>query len=588
MLLSRFWYVVLGLVLGGVTFVLFLATSMHNRAVVRAMGEALAADTQVVASYLRDDARRRSSALIPIALDEDIRTSLTKSNPARTIPNDAKDKARLALRKLSEAVPADLRFDALFAIDQHGRVVAQVGFDQASGIEGFELGGYPLVADALHGWIRDDAWVMGSRVFRAVGRPVEHEAGAIPAGAVVGLRAVDDSFARELSRRTGAAIGFFTAASRIASGAPEGFDTARLDTIANDLRSLEGDESYKEKGTSEVRNLGDLGVVYARLPGEAWDLGAGYAVARQANLLDSPLAVLSKSDDKDKENVPLTLIGALALGPALLGIFLSLIEHTQPLRAFRAEVTKLKKGELDHFVPSRLRGIYRDMAGDLNDAIDALAEKGGVPRRAADLEQVLGPMPTQPAMSAFSLPTEPEEAPASDEAEPTPAPKAVAPPAPKAATPVPEPTPEPARAESPKPPPPKAAAPTPPAPKPPPPKPSRPTSSLAPKFAAPVDGLSMDDEVTAVTNVPQQLLDALGADAKPDETAEWRRIFDDYLRIKKECGESIEGVTFEKFQATLRKTRDSLIEKHACKRVKFSVYVKAGRAALRASPMKDA
>lgn len=98
----------------------------------------------------------------------------------------------------------------------------------------------------------------------------------------------------------------------------------------------------------------------------------------------------------------------------------------------------------------------------------------------------------------------------------------------------------------------------------------------------------MDDEVTAVTNVPQQLLDALGAEAKPDETAEWRRVFDDYLRIKKECGESIEGATFEKFQATLRKTRDTLIQKHACKRVRFSVYVKEGRAALKASPMKDA
>ena len=582
MLLSRFWYVVLGVVLGGIAFVLFLATSMYNRAVVRAMGEALASDSQVVASYLRDDARRRSVALIPIALDEEIRTNLAKSNPAATVPNDAKDKARTALRKLAEAVPADLRFDALFAVDQHGRVVAQVGFDQANGIEGFELGGYPLVADALHGWIRDDAWVMGNRVFRAVARPVEHEPGAMPTGAVVGLRAVDDSFARELSRRTGAAVGFFTAATRIASGAPEGFDASRLDTIAGDLKNLESDASYQEKGLSEVRNVGNLGVIYARLPGETWDLGAGYAVARQASLLESPLAVLSKADDRDKQSVPLALIGMLVLVPALIGIVLSVLEHTRPLRAFRAEVTKLKKGEMDHFVPSRLRGVYRDMASDLNDALDMLAEKGGAPRRAADLEQVLGPMPTQPAMSAFALPTEPA-APV-EPAEP--APPKVTPPASKVTTPAPEPVAEPVRAEPPTPPPPKAPAP--PAPKPPPPKPTRPAATLPPKFAAPVDGLSMDDEVTAVTNVPQQLLEALGADAQPDELAEWRRVFEDYVRIKKECGEPTEGVTFEKFQATLRKTRDSLIEKHACKRVKFSVYVKEGRAALKASPMRDA
>src|SRR5690606_11179268 len=128
-----------------------------------------------------------------------------------------------------------------------------------------------------------------------------------------------------------------------------------------------------------------------------------------------------------------------------------------------------------------------------------------------------------------------------------------------------EPATETARPEPPVPPAPKAPAP--PAPKPPPPKPAKPATPLPPKFSAPVEGLSMDDEVTAVTSVPPQLLEALGAEAKSDENDEWHRVFEDYLRIKKECGESIEGVTFEKFQATLRKTRDNLLEKHACKRV---------------------
>ena len=57
MLLSRFWYVVLAVVLGAVTFGLFLATAMYDRATLRAMGEALAGDSQVVASYLRDEVR---------------------------------------------------------------------------------------------------------------------------------------------------------------------------------------------------------------------------------------------------------------------------------------------------------------------------------------------------------------------------------------------------------------------------------------------------------------------------------------------------------------------------------------------------
>ncbi len=80
MLLSRFWYVVTAVALGAVLFVLFLSASMYDRASVRAMGEALAGDSQVVASYLRDDARKRSSSLIVPALDDDIRTHLAKSS----------------------------------------------------------------------------------------------------------------------------------------------------------------------------------------------------------------------------------------------------------------------------------------------------------------------------------------------------------------------------------------------------------------------------------------------------------------------------------------------------------------------------
>ena len=43
----------------------------------------------------------------------------------------------------------------------------------------------------------------------------------------------------------------------------------------------------------------------------------------------------------------------------------------------------------------------------------------------------------------------------------------------------------------------------------------------------------------------------------------------------------------EKFAQTLKKNRDALIERHRCKRVKFTVYTKDGRASLKATPVKD-
>ena len=74
--------------------------------------------------------------------------------------------------------------------------------------------------------------------------------------------------------------------------------------------------------------------------------------------------------------------------------------------------------------------------------------------------------------------------------------------------------------------------------------------------------------------------------ADPEE-AEWRQVFDDFVKTKQECGENTEGFTYEKFKQTLTKNRDALISRHGAKSVKFSVYVKEGKAALKASPLKS-
>ena len=64
MVLSRFWYVLLGLLFGASLFLLHIASSMYNRSGLRARAEGLSADAQVVSWYLRDtraSARRSSS-----------------------------------------------------------------------------------------------------------------------------------------------------------------------------------------------------------------------------------------------------------------------------------------------------------------------------------------------------------------------------------------------------------------------------------------------------------------------------------------------------------------------------------------------
>jgi len=544
MLLSRFWYVVLALLLGAGFFLLNIASSMFNRAGQLSLAQGLASDVQVVSWYLRDDARQRAAQLIPFALDPDMAKNLQRSSDSDSrVPGDARAKLTEVLKRVSAQIPKELAFDSLFAVDQHGRVVASFGYQASS--EDFELGGYPVVADALHGYVRDDTLVL-DRPYRVVARPVEYDLAAAPAGAIVGARVVDDRFARELSQRTGAAIAFYAHGQRTAAAAPEGFTVANLDQIVGDLADLDQDKEYKEKGRSAVRVIGTLlSVQYTRLPGEAWQLGAGYAVARAPAAVSGPFGFFGKADDKDKKagNLIIAILLVIVFGGA--GIGFSVLEHTRPLRLFKTEVGKLAAGAIEQLTPSHFRGIYRKIASDLNDGVDAILAKGGGPRRGpADFKEVLGDLPDQPQMSAFSLPGDsaPGE-PVSDPSSPSQPPRGL----PNA----------PSR------------------PMPGPPGGRRPRPSPQAPDVAPVGDATM----------PEGGLAAWGS-GDPDE-AEWRGVFNDFVALKQQCGEATDGFTYEKFEANLRKSRERLTQHHGAKRVKFSVYVKEGRAALKANPIKE-
>ncbi|MEP7053281.1 MAG: MXAN_5187 family protein [Pseudomonadota bacterium] len=551
MVLSRFWYVLVGLFLGLSIFVLSLATSMYNRAGARAMAEALSSDSQVVAWYLRDDARQRSGRLIQFGVDPDIAKYLQKSSDSEAkVPEDAKDKLLSALKKVNASIPKEDQFDAVFAVDQAGRVVAYLGYDQASGMSDFELGGYPVVADALRGYVRDDTLIL-DRIYRVVARPVEYDVGSLPAGAIIGARIMDDRFARELSSRTGAAIAFYANGERASSGAPEGFATGNLDQIVGDMATLDSDPEYKEKGRSKVRTIaGMLGVQYSRLPGEAWQLGGGFAVARIPVAVAGPFGFFKTADDKDKQQANLPLAIAIAIAAAGIGILFSVFEHTRPLGLFKAEAQRLAKGEADQLQPSRFRGVFRKIAADLNDGIDHVLAKGGGPRRGpADMKQVLGDIPDQPQMSAFSFPGDPASAqsPAS-----VPTPRIV----------------------------PSANANKLPRP------PGRPGAAAPLGFdGGPQDGAGVDSAPRRLP-VPSGRTTADAA-AAPSQLEEWHAVFNDFVGLKQQCGENTDGFSYEKFEQTLKKKNEELLTRHGAKRVKFSVYVKEGKAALKASPIME-
>jgi hypothetical protein len=72
-----------------------------------------------------------------------------------------------------------------------------------------------------------------------------------------------------------------------------------------------------------------------------------------------------------------------------------------------------------------------------------------------------------------------------------------------------------------------------------------------------------------------------------NEEEEWHQVFQEFVATKQRCGETIEGFTYEKFEQTLRKNREALVKRHAARHVKFTVYVRDGKAALKANPIKE-
>src|SRR4029077_18403274 len=72
-----------------------------------------------------------------------------------------------------------------------------------------------------------------------------------------------------------------------------------------------------------------------------------------------------------------------------------------------------------------------------------------------------------------------------------------------------------------------------------------------------------------------------------DEDTHFKNIFDDFVATKRECGESLVGLTLDKFKDKLRGNKDALMSKHQCRTVRFAVYVKDGRAALKSTPIRD-
>jgi hypothetical protein len=90
-----------------------------------------------------------------------------------------------------------------------------------------------------------------------------------------------------------------------------------------------------------------------------------------------------------------------------------------------------------------------------------------------------------------------------------------------------------------------------------------------------------------VAPVPPASPVSAAAPAAPDEESHWRETFDDFVRTRGQTGEAAVGpVSYDRFRTKLQKNREQLVERFGCRTVRFQVYVKEGKAAVRATPVR--
>jgi hypothetical protein len=535
---------------------------------------------------------------------------LFAASKASSIDADAHGTAKKALSELVDSVKGN-KPDFVIATDRHGRVVARNGLDDKT--YGDSLAGYYAVDDALDGYLRDDVWFLGGRLYRVAISPVIERRAGVYAGTVVLGHEFDGALAKRVTDNIGAHIAFYangsvSAASHTAQvhkdvvAAYQAFADKQPDIHdGTALEDCSASEPFTVSAGNEVFN-----VVFARLPGEAREQGAFYATFSEKPEGLGFFGTLKQvtSNDLGFGSFPWLRIAVLFLVAVGLGLAAMVWEVDLPLGRLVNDALVMSKGETARLDEGAHRGKYGRVARSVNIVLDKLEREAKSAKR--DLDSLLGPAPeggvsvgAGPAALPSAGPGGPAAAPV---APPPPAefkfndgkrPAAPAAAAAKVRPPSVEPVVRAGAFDLDLPPPPPAFAPAPPV------QPGPPRPISLPDMAP----VQIDDDILGITphvggaggfDAPTRVADPSPAlltqsaqnGSGGEDESEFRKVFDDFTALKEQCGETIEALTFEKFAGKLRKNRAALIAKHGCKSVKFQVYVKDGKAALKATPVK--
>ena len=592
MFLSKIWFVLVGLLASVSLAAAFVAPRAADRRILELEGQRLDRAQYAAEQMLKADAHNWIDYAAKLSRDAILAESLESASKGS---GETRLVQATVQRRLGNLVPdlGRIGLTSVGAVDAKGNLVARLGPGPP---EGAAVGGLEVLADALRGYLSDDVWGAGGRLERVAAVPVLSKArdkivGALYVGAETGQR-----LAEVWKRNLGVEIALLLRGDIHTSTLPD----ATLGTLPAliEQRTNEINEAKRTRPlTLDVGN-DKLLAVAAPFVGEAAAQGGIYVLIGKMSPTTGPLALLGTTTAEDLSwgNFPWLGLGIGLVVILGVGLFLQRHEVEQPIAKLRVDAQRLGRGEIEKLNDTQYAGKLGGIARDVNAAMErftlAPPHKSEVAR--VDLGAVLGPPPSEPS-SVFDLPQ--SHFGFGGEAGSGPSFPGMG--APLGAPPF-------GGAGAPPPPPamPMGAGGFPSAPSPPAAAPIRGRSNgpMAPAVSEPWESsdrmASAKEEPTAAIaghqlrrgvpagSGPAEYDQAMGGDDAASFQTHVLEVFTEYVSTRERCGEAVGSLTLEKFRAKLEANRQQLMSKYGCRSARFSVYVKDGKAAIKATPVR--
>jgi hypothetical protein len=571
MFLSKIWFVLVGLLAGVAVTAAFVAPRPADRRIEQLEGQRMDRAQYAAEQMLKNDARRWIDYVSKLGIDGKLIDALDAASRGSGELRPLHDSLRNRLRELVPDRQA-IGVESIIAVDAKGRVIARVGDDE--GEYGESIAGAEVVADALRGYLSDDVWGASNRLRRIGAAPVLSKSHDRIVGALVVAVETGKRLAEMWKRNLGVEVAIVLRKNVLSSTLPEALLTQLPEVIREHATEI---ASHKRTRALPLYMGNErLLAVAASFAGEAAEQRAYYVLMTKKSPESDPWALLSStsSDDLKWGKFPWLPLGGGLLGIIAIGLYLQRREVDGPLKHLRAEVRSLAKQEMRKIEDTKYGGKLGGIARDINATIEyfthAPLPKSETAKK--DISAILDPKAATADGKSFDVSQ-------------SGAPKAaVPPPAAMAASLFGTPRSVPGLGGG-----------TPPVvPSAPPPAPFA-VASLAHPFAVPAampgpppftrPMVPPPPLAKQAPKLPETAGQASGSD--DSDQAHFSYVFEEYLALRQRCGESIAGLSADKFTAKLQSNRDQLVAKHGCKTARFSVYEKDGKAAIRAVPVKN-